>query len=96
MSEPGSAILSAICAAIELNPSRGVVCVHLGARSSGYNYPNAARLVDQLSRRGFIVVNFSPTGVRDNNVIEVDATKISLIDTMELLRTLKSDGHRIF
>ena len=45
---------------IEQVRPEGVVCLHFGARSSGYEYPHTARLAGQLARMGYLIVSFSP------------------------------------
>ena len=81
---------------IESAALSGVVCVHFGARSSGYEYPHASRLVSQLVRQGYLVVSFSSTGVSDDNVVDIDVTKVSLTDSTEILRALKTDYSQLF
>jgi hypothetical protein len=74
----------------------GVVCTHFGARSSGYEYPHIAAIVARLTSLGFLVVSFSPTGVDNNRVIDIDISKITPGDSIELLRALKADPERLF
>jgi ADP-heptose:LPS heptosyltransferase len=96
MSAVAQEIWQRILDRIEQTSPETVVCLHFGARSSGYEYPHAARLAAQLVRMGYLVVSFSPAGVVDANVIEVDVTKVSLTDSIEILRELKSRQHRLF
>ena len=88
-------ILSSIEGCLASDPPKGVVCTHFGARSSGYNYPHAARLVWLLLERGHHVVSFSPTGMRDANLTEIDVAKITPTDSIEILRSLKTSFPRL-
>lgn len=88
-------ILSALQARIEIALPKAVVFTHFGARSSGYEYPNIARLVTQLTQQGYLVVSFSPTGLKDDNVIDIDIATITPCDSIELLRALKRGPARL-
>jgi ADP-heptose:LPS heptosyltransferase len=91
MTPAGQDVLASILAKYREDPGRGLICTHFGARSSGYDYPHVARLAWLLIRRGFRVVSFTPTGLRSDQVIEVDITKITLPDSIEVLRALKAE-----
>ena len=88
-------ILSSIEGRLARDPSKGVVCTHFGARSSGYNYPHAARLVWLLLERGYHVVSFSPAGMQDPNLTEIDVARITPTDSIEILRSLKTGFPRL-
>ena len=90
MSSLAAEILASIQDRLARDPPRGIVCTHFGARSSGYNYPHAARLGWLLLKRGYHVVSFSPTGIQDANLTEIDVTKITPTDSIEILRDLKT------
>lgn len=90
MTRRARAICESIADRIAQPEVRGVVCTHFGARSSGYNYPHDARLVSRLLRDGFVVISFSPIGLRHANLVEVDVTQITPNDSVEILRSLKS------
>ena len=96
MSAAASLYLLAIRDRIKIASPNGVVCVHFGARSSGYEYPHASRLVGQLVRQGYVVISFSPTGVTDDNVVDVDVAAVSLTNSTEMLRVLRSEYSRLF
>jgi ADP-heptose:LPS heptosyltransferase len=84
--------LAAILEKYRSKPSRGLVCLHFGARSSGYEYPHAARLSAFLIQRGYQLVSFSPTNHQDENLTEIDITKLTVPDSIEILRGLKEAG----
>lgn len=90
MSVKAQDILKVILARVEQGAYQGVVCTHFGARSSGYEYPHAGQLVSRLLQRGFLVVSFSSSGIRHDDLIEIDVTTITPPDTIEILRALKS------
>lgn len=90
MSSAAKAIVETIESRLGDAPPKGVVCTHFGARSSGYSYPHDARLVSLLLRDGFVVVSFSPIGLRHANLIEIDITQITPNDSVEILRSLKA------
>ena len=91
ISDAGQEILTSILDRYRSDRPRGVVCMHFGARSSGYDYPHAARLAWMLIQRGFQIVSFTPTALRNENLTEVDITKLNVTDSIELLRGLKSE-----
>lgn len=90
LSEAGQSVLTAILLQHEQAPERGVVCMHFGARSSGYEYPHVARLCWLLVQRGLQIVSFTPTGFKHDSLTEVDITRLSVTDSIELLRELKA------
>lgn len=90
LSPRAAEMLCSIQGCLARDPPRGIVCTHFGARSSGYNYPHAARLGRLLLERGYHVVNFSPTGMQDANLTEIDVVKITPTDSIEILRSLKT------
>jgi hypothetical protein len=96
LSPVAAELLNSIRTRIGAAAPRGVVCTHFGARSSGYEYPHTAKLVTQLARRGFLVISFSPTGLKDDNVIDIDVTTITPADSIELLRALKPGPEKLF
>lgn len=71
------------------DPSRPVVCLHFGARSSGYLYPHATRLAWLLARRGFRILSFTPIGLDSESLTEIDISRVTLTDSIEILRRLK-------
>ncbi len=73
------------------SPSR-IVCVHLSARSSGYVYPELENLLRGLLAEGCLVINFAVSEFTDQNLIDIDVTKITPNDTIVLLRALKGAG----
>jgi hypothetical protein len=91
LSTAGRETLGSILAEYSAAPSRGLICTHFGARSSGYNYPYAAQLVWMLIQRGFRVVSFTPTGLSSEKLTEIDITKLNVTDSIELLRGLRAD-----
>lgn len=95
MSDKAHDILSAILSQPGRDACRAVVCVHLGARSSGYDYPHAQRLVSRLLRQGHFVVSFSPVGIVHDNLIEIDVITISPTDSIEILRALRYQSPRL-
>jgi hypothetical protein len=95
LSERAAEILVVIRSQIKASSPTAIVCTHFGARSSGYEYPHPARLVNQLVRRGCLVIGFSPTGVKSDNVIDIDVSTIMPSDTIELLRALKAEPEKL-
>ncbi len=90
ISDAGQEILTSILERYKADPPRGLICTHFGARSSGYDYPHVARLAWLLIQRGFRIISFTPTGLRSDNLTEVDITKLNVTDSIELLRALKA------
>jgi ADP-heptose:LPS heptosyltransferase len=96
MSEAGQDLLASILDRYKAAPPRGgLICTHFGARSSGYDYPHAGQLAQMLIQRGFRIVSFSSTGLKDENLTEVDITKLKVTDSIELLRSLKAEVPRL-
>src|SRR6185437_12453045 len=81
LSTAGRETLGSILAEYSAAPSRGLICTHFGARSSGYNYPYAAQLVWILIQRGFRVVSFTPTGLSSEKLTEIDITTLNVTDS---------------
>jgi hypothetical protein len=73
-----------------------VVCTHFGARSSGYLYPHAAELIERLIKLGCFVVTFSEVDLRHDNLVQVDTSRISATDSIELLRALVAEPKPLF
>lgn len=90
ISAAGQDTLDTILERYREDPPRGLICTHFGARSSGYDYPQVARLAWLLIQRGYRIVSFTPTGLRSENLTEIDITKLSVTDSIELLRGLKA------
>ena len=96
MSPAAEVLLRSIQALIQTGPFTGVVCAHFGARSSGYEYPYAQDLVGRLVKIGFLVIIFSQVDIQAEAVVQVDISKISPTDSIELLRALASESHSFF
>jgi hypothetical protein len=90
ISDAGEDILSSILDRYRADSPRGIICTHFGARSSGYNYPHVARLAWLLIQRGFHLVSFTPTDLKNENLTEIDISKLKVTDSIELLRGLKA------
>lgn len=88
-------ILTVLQSRIKASSPTAVVCTHFGARSSAYEYPHAASLVRQLAGRGCLVIGFSPTDVKNDNVFDIDVSTIAPADTIELLRALKAGPEKL-
>lgn len=89
MSSAAREVLDTVLEQYRADPPRGIICTHFGARSSGYDYPHVARLAWLLIRRGFRVVSFTPVGLKSDQLTEIDISKVSLTDSIEILRFLK-------
>jgi hypothetical protein len=90
MSAPAQALLSAILSRVETANPAGIVGTHFGARSSGYEYPDADDLIERLLKMEMVVVTFSKVDLRHDNLIQVDITQVSVTDSIELLRSLNT------
>ncbi len=95
MSDKAHVILSAIFSHSGRTACPALVCVHFGARSSGYEYPHGQRLVSRLLGQGYLVVSFSPVGIAHDNLIEIDITTITPTDSIEILRALRNQPPRM-
>jgi hypothetical protein len=91
LSPAAEAMAKTIRNRIEKTAPERVVCCHFGARSSGYEYPYADRLVGYLLRQGFLVVSFSPVDVENTQLVTIDVSTITPNDSIEILRGLKSE-----
>jgi hypothetical protein len=96
MSATAQTVLRAILTRIETTEATGIVCTHFGARSSGYEYPHAEDLIERLIKLGMLVVSFSPVDLRDDKLIQVDITKVSVTDSIEILRALSTAPAPLF
>jgi ADP-heptose:LPS heptosyltransferase len=91
MSPAAEILLRSIRSKAKAASPAGIVCTHFGARSSGYEYPHAAALIGRLVKLGFLVVTFSPVETEHENIVPIDISRISPIDSIELLRALATD-----
>jgi len=95
MSDAAQALLAAILDQHRQDPTRDIVCSHFEARSSGYIYPHIAALTQHLIEQGFQVVSFSPTGVINEHLTEIDIATISVPDSIEIIRALRAAHPRL-
>jgi hypothetical protein len=95
LSPDAGELLLAIRKKIEAVRPAGIICTHFGARSSGYSYPFASDLIRRLVRLGFLIVSFSESSVVDDAVFRVDITRISLTDSIEIVRALATGPTRL-
>jgi len=72
--------------------SKRIVCCHFDARSSNYEYPHAAVVIQALLKAGYLVLNLTPTDLTDRSLLNIDVRKLTPNDTIEILRTLKKEG----
>jgi hypothetical protein len=96
MSPAGESLLRSIRTKLGAGSPEWIVCTHFGARSSGYEYPHAGDLIKRLIRLGGLVVSFSEVDLKDDRLVQVDITKISVTDSIEVLRALKNDRQPLF
>lgn len=96
LSPSGAQILAEITGCMSPNASPAIVCCHFGTRSSKYLYPHRNELVRSLVRSGYIVVALTEVDVADPNVVPVDIGQVTMLDTIEILRSLKADGHDLY
>jgi hypothetical protein len=96
LSTRAAAILQDVRQRAAVDPVRGVVFCHSGARSSGYEYPHSADLVRRIASAGYLVVALSPVEIEDDRVVAVDVTTIAPTDTIEILRQLQQDVAPLF
>jgi hypothetical protein len=100
--EPGE--LSAVASGMLLHTSSrvtrysalGVVCCHFGTRSSDYLYPYRDQVIRGLVRSGYVVVTLTGTDITDPRVVAIDVDRLTLNDTIELLRNLKNCDQNLF
>lgn len=89
LTKPISEMLEAVKERLKNSAMKGLVFTHFGARSSGYDYPHVARLAWLLSRRGYFVASFTRTGLESESVLDLDISKFSILDSIELIRHAK-------
>jgi hypothetical protein len=92
LTAPATRLLKEICRRLGSSPTRQVVGCHLGARSSGYQYPYAEELVRSLLAENCLVIHFGKCELENENLIDVDVSTITPNDTISLLRTLKDQS----
>jgi hypothetical protein len=66
----------------------GIVCCHFDVRSSGYAYPNAAKMVRGLLEQRRFVISFSRLEMATEGYFGIDTRDISVGDSIEILRAL--------
>ena len=69
-----------------------IVCCHFDTRSSNYEYPHAAVVIQTLLKAGYLVLNLTPSDLTDQSLLNIDVRKLTPNDTIEILRTLKKEG----
>jgi hypothetical protein len=92
LTEPAAILQAAIARRIEKTSAQQIVCCHLGARSSGYDYPEVEQLLRGLLAENCLVIHFGSSEIADENLIEVDVATITPNDTVVLLHALKNDA----
>jgi ADP-heptose:LPS heptosyltransferase len=92
LTAPAISLQAEIRQRLASSPARQVVCCHLGARSSGYEYPYVEQLIRALLAENCLVIHFGKSEQEHDNLIEVDVTTITPNDTISLLRTLKDES----
>jgi hypothetical protein len=70
------------------NPVKGVVFLHLDARSSNYTYPHSTVLASELCRTGYYVVSASKSSLRADNYFEIDPNAFNIVDSIQLFQQL--------
>jgi hypothetical protein len=89
-SRPGAEVeevLRRVLAARKAN-RREIVFLQLEARSSNYTYPYADELAIQLVKSGYVIVSATPLSVSGSGIIVVDTKKLSITDSIHLLRLI--------
>lgn len=94
LSPNGAALLDSIRAAAGPEPAALVVC-HFDTRSSGYVYPHCDAVMLGLIEAGYRILTLTPTSLENSALVPIDVTRLTPNDTIELLRELKKDGHRL-
>jgi hypothetical protein len=92
LTEPAAVLQTAIGRRIKTSSARRIVCCHLGARSSGYLYPEGEELLRRLLAENCLVIYFGTSGIADENLIDVDVATITPNDTILILQSLKNDA----
>jgi hypothetical protein len=96
LSEQAEQILETLIQRSRAVSAKGIIFCHFGARSSGYVYGRATELVRLLVREGYFIAGLTSVGLTDEAVMEIDVAKISVRDTIEILRTLKQTAPPVY
>jgi hypothetical protein len=92
LTEPAVLLQTEIRRRIASSSAQRVVCCHLGARSSGYAYPQVEQLIRGLLAEDCFVIHFGASGFDHKHLIDVSIAEVTPNDTIALLRTLKDEA----